>query len=67
MPGAMTPPRYSPLGRHRVVGGGGAEVDDDDRAAEEVERGDRVGDAVGTDLAGVLGEDRHAGLARRAR
>ena len=55
------------LGRDRLEGGGGAEVDDDRRAAEEVEGGHGVGDAVGADLLRVVVEDRQPGLHARAR
>ena len=62
MPGVMTPPRYSPLAETHVEGGGGAEVDDDAGAAEFLEGGDAVDDAVGADLRGVVDRDGHAGL-----
>ena len=45
-----------------VEGGGGAHVDDDGGAAEQIEGGDAVDDAVGADFAGVVGEDGKAGL-----
>ncbi len=55
-PGAMAPPRNSPLLADDVEGGGGAHVDDDDGggggsgAAVELVGGDAVDDAVGADL-----------------
>ena len=48
------------LGRHAVEVRRGAEVDDDDAALGPLEARDRVGDAVGADLARVLDEDGHA-------
>ncbi len=48
--------------RDRVECRARAEVDHDRRAGEEVEGTDGIGDAIGTDLAGVVVEDRHAGL-----
>ena len=50
------------VGGDDVEVGAGAEVDDDRRAAVEIERRDRVGDAIGADLLRVVVEDRHAGL-----
>src|SRR5437763_4591799 len=47
---------------HDVEVGRGAEVDDDRRPAEDVMRGERVDDPVGTNLARVVVEDRDAGL-----
>ena len=61
MPGAIAPPRHSPRALIRVERGRRAEVDDHARAAVQVDRGHRVDDAVGADLLGVVGEDRHAG------
>ena len=61
MPGKIAPPRYSPLAADRLDRVRGPEVDDDRRPAVEVVGRDRVGDAVGTDLLGVVVEDRHAG------
>ena len=65
MPGAMTPPTYSPRARDRVEGGRRTEVDDDRRAAVQLDGRDRVDDAVGADLLGVVHEDRHARLDAR--
>ena len=45
-----------------VVGDRGAEVDDHARPADTLERGDRVDEPVGADLARVVHADRHAGL-----
>ena len=63
MPGQMMPPTYSPARVDDVEGGGGAEVDDDHRRAEALARRDRVDDAVGPHLGGVVVADGHAGLA----
>ena len=52
-PGAITPPRYSPLGLDDVEGRRGAEIENDHRRAETVDRGDGVHDAVGPDLVRV--------------
>ena len=80
-PGAMAPPRNSPLAEIDVEGGRGAEVDDDDGwvgersavvrfyvvrcVAEDVEGGDGVDDADGADLGGSVGEDGQAGADAR--
>ena len=50
------------LARDDVEGGGCAHVDDDGRAAEKIERGDAVHDAVRADFAGVVREHGQAGL-----
>ena len=65
MPGRDHAAEELPLLRDHVEVRGGAEVDDDRRAAETAERGERVHDAVGADLARVVGEDRDAGLRAR--
>jgi hypothetical protein len=56
-PGQITPPRYSPF----------AEVDHDNRQALAVrlKRRDRVDDAIGADLGGVVDQNRDAGIDRR--
>ena len=62
MPGAITPPRYSPFGvttSHVVAVPKSTTMQP---LLELLVRGDRVDDAIGADLARVLVEDRHAGL-----
>ena len=58
MPGAITPPMNSPLSETTSKFVAGAEVHDDRRPAVPRERRERVHDAVGADLARVVGEDR---------
>ena len=66
MPGAITPPRYSPSAETASKVIAGAEVDDDAGVAEPVVGGDGVDQPVGADLVRVVDQDRHAGLAPRA-
>ena len=61
-PGAIAPPRYSPVGGDRVEVDAGAEVDDDAGTTDPVVGGDRVDEAVGADLERVVDPDRHPGL-----
>ncbi len=52
---------YSPLGRDGVEVSGRAKVDRDTGGAVALERGDRIGYAVGADLAGIVEADGDAG------
>ena len=61
MPGKMAPPRYSPLAEIASNVVAVPKSTTIDRAAEEVEGGDGVGDAVGADLLRVVVEDGDAG------
>ena len=66
IPGASTPPTYSPSRRDDVEVRRGAEVDDDARRAVALLRGDGVDDPVGPDLARVVVADRDPRLDARA-
>src|SRR5829696_689623 len=64
-PGEDRAPQVLTLRAHRVDGVGGAEVDDDRGPTEQVVRTDRIGDAIGADVLGLVVEDRHAGADAR--
>ena len=66
IPGASTPPTYSPVGRDDVEVRRRAEVDDDARRAVALLRGHGVRDPVGPDLARVVVADRDPGADARA-
>ena len=62
----MTPPRYAPVAVYHVERGGGAEIDDDQRAAEVPVARQRVQQAVGADLVGVVDLDLETPVERGA-
>ena len=65
MPGAMAPPRYSPFAETASNVVAVPKSTTMHGPAEQLDGGQRVDDAVGADLLGVVGEHRHAGLHAR--
>ena len=61
-PGAITPPRYSPLADDHVEGSGRAEIDHDAGATVAREGRDAIDQAVSAQLGRIIDQDGHAGL-----